>query len=389
MDDFVSRVLLLSTVASAQRNSTYRVEVVERVLGPDGGSILSYENATSDFKYTFAPAYFPPPEDGSGPDGLLLRVQRAAQVGAHSGIAVVRRVGAPHSMTFEKADDSKLIIRCPGINGITTAVPTAAEPCADDPRIVYRHADKRYYMTYDNNSNLEYSPRVTWIASSPTPWVVDSWIFHGPLWPVHTAGASILLRDDVPPPAGSPPPVHYAFIGTSDAAGSLFVSESTDMLNWHTNTTAWQQGRPFDTWDWRGLAAGPPPVRLSDGNYLYLYSIDNLWSCQSASCNVCNLNCSDPQILSTCPNCNDGRCALGWMILDGKDPLSVLQKADAPLLKAELEWETTGSKAHPVQTPWVIFTDGLQQVGLNEFIVYYGGGDTNVGASRIKVTVPF
>ena len=101
--------LLLYTVASAQRNSTYRVEVVERVLGPDGGSILSYENTTSDFNYTFAPAYFPAPEDGSGPDGLLLRVQRAAQVGAHSGIAVVRRVGAPHSMTFEKADDSKLI----------------------------------------------------------------------------------------------------------------------------------------------------------------------------------------------------------------------------------------------------------------------------------------
>ena len=29
-----------------------------------------------------------------------------------------------------------------------------------------------------------------------------------------------------------------------------------------------------------------------------------------------------------------------------------------------------------------------QQVGLNEFIVYYGGEDTNVGASRIKLTVP-
>ena len=76
------------------------------------------------------------------------------------------------------------------------------------------------------------------------------------------------------------------------------------------------------------------------------------------------------------------------MILDGTDPLTVLARSDAPLLYAELEFETTGSKAYPVQTPWVIFTDGLQRVGEDEFIVYYGGGDTSVGATRIKVHVP-
>jgi hypothetical protein len=30
----------------------------------------------------------------------------------------------------------------------------------------------------------------------------------------------------------------------------------------------------------------------------------------------------------------------------------------------------------------------LQALGNDEFIVYYGGGDTVVGAARIKVTVP-
>ena len=345
------RQFILVVLKLVLASALYSVEVVQRSLGVGGGGILSFENGTSGFRYTFAPAYFPAPPDGSGPDGLVLRVQNTPEAGAHSGIAVVRRVGHdPSAMTFEYADDSKLLIRCVGING-SSAPPTADEPCADDPRIVYREADRRYYLTYDNNSNLELSPRVTWIASSRTPWDVSSWTFHGPVWPghPHTAGVSLLLRDDAPRPNGSS--VHYAFVATSDAAGSLYAATSTDLLQWHVNSTPWVRGRPYDAWDWRGLAAGPSPVRLSDGQYLYLYSIDNLWSCHSASCNRCGLNCSDPTVLATCPNCADGRCALGWMILDGDDPLKVRARADKPLLAAELAFETIGTDGHPVQTP--------------------------------------
>ena len=110
------------------------------------------------------------------------------------------------------------------------------------------------------------------------------------VWPEHphTAGVSLLLRDDAVTTSASSSaatPVHYAFIGTSDDAGPLFAGTSTDLLTWSVNNTPWVQGRPYDSWDLRGLAAGPTPVRLSDGNYLYLYSIDNEWSCHSASCN--------------------------------------------------------------------------------------------------------
>jgi predicted GH43/DUF377 family glycosyl hydrolase len=60
------------------------------------------------------------------------------------------------------------------------------------------------------------------------------------------------------------------------------------------------------------------------------------------------------------------------------------------LLFAELSFETVGSPNFPTQTPWVVFTDGLQKVvgAVDEFIVWYGAGDTNTGAARIKVTVP-
>jgi predicted GH43/DUF377 family glycosyl hydrolase len=76
------------------------------------------------------------------------------------------------------------------------------------------------------------------------------------------------------------------------------------------------------------------------------------------------------------------------MILDGSDPLKILARADRPLLRSELAFETVGSKEYPTQTPWVIFTDGIQPVGQDEFIVYYGGGDTSVGAAKIRVTPP-
>ena len=66
----------------------------------------------------------------------------------------------------------------------------------------------------------------------------------------------------------------------------------------------------------------------------------------------------------------------------------MLARAEQPLLRAQLPFETVGSADHPTQTPWVIFTDALQQVGADEFIVYYGAGDTNIGAARIKVQVP-
>ena len=68
--------------------------------------------------------------------------------------------------------------------------------------------------------------------------------------------------------------------------------------------------------------------------------------------------------------------------------VQVIARAEEALLFAELPFETVGSAAYPTQTPWVIFTDGLQKVGEDEFIVWYGAGDTNTAAARIKVTVP-
>lgn len=363
------------------------MSVTQRVLGGDElGSVISFENGTSSFVYNFNAGYFPPNGKG-GPDGLVVRVQNVGAPGAHSGLAVVRRLGGPLSRTFEHVDESKLLVRCPGINTTEPSPPpTASSPCADDPRIAYRSSDGLYYMTWQNNSGLvPGTHRVTHLATSPTPWLVNSWSWHGPMSPGQqtTSGASILLRDDVP---GSP---HYAFITTDDDAGALLVATAPhdDPLTWTTQSKPWASGRP-GAFDHYGLASGPSlssHYRLSDGNYLYLYSIDNRQNCQSASCGTCGLNCSAPAV---CPFCRDGRCALGWAVLSGNDPTTVIARANATLLRAELAFETVGTPGFATQTPWVIFTCGLQALGGDEFVVWYGAGDTNIGAARIKVDVP-
>jgi len=392
----IALVFAVSTTASAAlssfprceptSNPGYSLDVVERSLGPGGGAVISKANGTSSFDFSFTTAWFPGRSEQEQ-DGLVVRVGNNTRQPWFTGFAVVRRL--PGSQAFDHVDSSKMLIDCENMN-FSKGHPTALRPCADDPRILYRAADKTYYMTYQNSSGLEYgSTRITWIGTSKTPWEPMSWTFYSPkeigLSPLfnHTAGMSIVLRDGT-----APNPKHVAFFMTANTAGALYAATSTDLLHWNVSTEPWCAGRAGH-FDHGGIAAGPQAERLSDGNYLYLYSTDNVLACQSSSCGKCGVNCSNPA--SSCDGggrCVDGRCSLGWMILDGNDPLKVVARATETLIFAELPFETGQGQAPPYQTPWVVFTTGLQRVGIDDFVVWYGAGDTNVGAARIKVIVP-
>ena len=83
-------------------------------------------------EFSSAPRYFPANSLG-GVDGLAIRVEDKQPGGKGSGIAVVRRVGGTDSMQFEQVTGSaeQMILTC-------SRPPTAASPCADDPRMLYR-----------------------------------------------------------------------------------------------------------------------------------------------------------------------------------------------------------------------------------------------------------
>jgi|EP01043_Picozoa_sp_COSAG02_P055132 predicted GH43/DUF377 family glycosyl hydrolase len=95
------------------------------------------------------------------------------------------------------------------------------------------------------------------------------------------------------------------------------------------------------------------------------------------------------------------------MILDEHDPTKVVARSEKPVLFAQLLPETVGNatadclpctdgNCHPqglygcTQTPWVVFSNGLQKLPgkENEFVVWYGAGDSNVMAASIRVSLP-
>ena len=87
-------------------------------------------------------------------------------------------------------------------------------------------------------------------------------------------------------------------------------------------------------WDNATLSTGPSPVVLSDGNWLLLYDVDNLWPVDA------------PQAIPSW-----GRCALGWAILDGRNLSHVLARAEAPLVHPTLPWEIDGTTCAAISLP--------------------------------------
>eukprot|EP01043_Picozoa_sp_COSAG02_P055134 COSAG02_NODE_6350_length_3630_cov_2.884452_3_plen_300_part_00 len=164
----------------------YTVSVVDRALGPGGGSVISFANRTSDFLFNYNSAYFASNKAGD-PDGLIVRVQATPKWYVNgseihfprSGLAAVRRVGGAESIAFEHVSMDKVFVGCPKLTcseplSSKDCEPSEALPCADDPRIIYRAKTDTYYLVYDN----DLKGRVSKMATSKSPWNVSSWTFY-------------------------------------------------------------------------------------------------------------------------------------------------------------------------------------------------------------------
>lgn len=202
--------------------------------------------------------------------------------------------------------------------------------------------------------------RETLLSTSKDPLDAHGWSLHGAVFPFsYTSGASLLFRDGEAGP-------HLAFVCNSNTAAQLLLAESDDGVTWRDAHRIFMQGRP-GCWDEKGVAAGPQPERLSNGDYLYVYNIDTGFPYH-------------PNPL--------GRCAIGWAILDGADPTQIVARSDGPLMVAMLPWETCPEgKGWDCQEPMVVFSTGLKPLGNDEFMLVYGAADTDVGVARIKVAI--
>ena len=359
------------------RQADYTVAVVERNAVPGGGALIGRMAAfgatapnNTAFNFSFATAWFPAP-DGGG-DGLIVRnVECSDDHHTCTGAAHPEWTNAG-ALAVVKADL--------GVGATTPTVEPVAEASifwagtsepaplerwgAADPRCAYRKADKTYYLTWDNCTRNCYPHRSTYLSTTTDPFDHDSWTLHGPLLPgIYTGGASLLMRD-------SPP--HYAFVGNSNTANAILLATSQDGLKWQQENQTFMSNRP-GCWDAKGVAAGPQPERLSNGDYLYIYNIDTGFPFRPNT-----------------PYSYLGRCAIGWAILAGSDPTKIVARSTDALLISELPFETCGgekNKGRACQEPLVMFSTGMKPLGNDEFYVIYGAADTSVGMTKIKVNV--
>jgi len=113
------------------------------------------------------------------------------------------------------------------------------------------------------------------------------------------------------------------------------------------------------------VEGGPPPVRLSDGNYLFIY---NSARKDSHSGNGLEYN-------------------PGWIIINGTNPTQILERSSEPLLSPREPWEV-GLPPYLDLTPNVIFIEGMRAAAIrDQFVVYYGAADSVIGVAQVTVQI--
>ena len=100
--------------------------------------------------------------------------------------------------------------------------------------------------------------------------------------------------------------------------GNISLLSSSDGMKSWGDERLLLTPRSDQFWDNTSLSMGPSPVQLSDGNWLLLYNVDNLWP-----------------VYNPRPLPKWGRCALGWAVLDQHNLTRVLARAPEPLVHAE------------------------------------------------------
>ncbi len=140
----------------------------------------------------------------------------------------------------------------------------------------------------------------------------------------------------------------FLIFGDSDHHDGLQVARTYDLLNYEVDPSLLLlPPRPRGWWDSALVEAGPPPVKLSTGDYLMVY------------------NAAEDTGPSERPGYSYTYRA-GWALLSGSQPPTVLSRSVRPALEPELWWETGGEGAPPGQPPVLVpnvtFVQGMVPV---------------------------
>lgn len=127
---------------------------------------------------------------------------------------------------------------------------------------------------------------------------------------------------------------------------SIQVSSSKNLRSWHDHATIL---RPTDNaWESYKIGAGTPPIKTSIGWLLFYHGVSK-----------------------------DYKYSMSAAVVDIHKPSRVLYRLPFPLLKAETDYEKTGTVAN------VVFGTSVIEVG-EDYRLYYGAGDKVIAAATIN-----
>jgi predicted GH43/DUF377 family glycosyl hydrolase len=381
-------------ITSASRR-LYTASVVSFGTSP----VLSYVDGTSEFLFAFNPSWVAASSGTQGRAGLLVRAQNCSIGGGLNGSYLTHcgphcaggpgsprgGPGSPSHLAFAElltddgchssgsgaavgpGDAARVVVNCtaPKFKPIdrTSVIFEPHAPSeirgTEDPRVTYDARTGLYYLLYTSAYH-------THLATSKNPTRADSWTRYGPICRTTACSKSgaLLLSDS--PSAEKP---HYLF----HSAGQIFVTHTADAVtsgNWANSTlfikgTAW--GNTF-------VESGPPPMRLSTGDYIYFI---NSWHLPDKAKGQ-EANVYEP----------------AWVVLDGKNLTKIVAQASHPLFGPNRETWMRGhpsSRSSPVvcNTAEVAFVEAAHRIGGGKdlFRLYFGGADAVVGTAVVNVSL--
>lgn len=224
----------------------------------------------------------------------------------------------------------------------TTFGPSAGDDACgtEDPRVAFNRVDGQFYMFY---TAYDCKQARLAIATSRAPADPSAWVKQGPAldfagW---SKSGSVLFGDS---PASSA--LIWGDSSDTNPAGEKGlrfyrpVNASTFLL-WTNalpgNDTIFLPTRAAN-FDSVLVEGGPSPLPLADGTLFYIY------------------NSARAGFPSVKPNW-DLQYNLGFLVLNGSDPSSILQRSNDPIFSPTLAWEIGNRTGY--LTPNVVFCEGL------------------------------
>lgn len=393
------KILLLAFIATtllfAARSLTLAYTVTASLYYDT--PIISFNSPTQNsiFDFSYNPAAFQPKAPNSQETCLLVRCQNISSTTNPLGSVTPSKISitcAPHpaaiAQDYSPITASSVIFQ-----------PESQEDVlgTEDPRVL--QVGDTLFMFYTAVSPAPENQGATARLSLATCQLngqmnsakdPSCWKRQGALFPDYRPGfqftkSGALLHDTT----GKLGNTSYLIYGDSSIIEGLQVATTTDLIHYNViNEFVLIKPRPgmFDN----GLVeAGPPPLQLPDGNWFFIYnSAQTLYGV--------------PNQLFYNP---------GYLILNGSDPLQVLQRSEKPLLMPRHTFEAMGL------TPYVVFVEGMvpfpnsssssssqqRQKVINDkleilesvrvdgattvsFLLYCGAGDTNVAVAKVTIS---